>query len=200
MEPFELPNLLTADAVGNRHWLAARLNSEGVWVWHAHRGAEILIFTPVIIVLSLSRKARLLVDEGCPCSERLCQEIRWWLSTSYRLTTRDLKSWHKQKTGGGWFSFFFCFSRQVPGWKLRAGTFSAVSVCLRTCQPSTEWSVLLLQPRGVLRRDLRFTPFAWQFSVKNRRSSTSGASVLPPKKQTTRQKARLGGHQSSSKT
>lgn len=60
--------------------------------------------------------------------------------------------------------------------------------------------VLLLQPRGVPRRDLRFTPFAWQFSVKNLRSSTSGASVLSPKKQTARQRARLGGHHSSSKT
>lgn len=38
-------------------------------------------------------------------------------------------------------SFLFCFSHRVPSWKLRAETFSAVTVCLRTCQPSTEWSL-----------------------------------------------------------
>lgn len=37
--------------------------------------------------------------------------------------------------------YLIFFSSRVPGRKLRAETFSAVTVCLRTCQPSTEWSL-----------------------------------------------------------
>lgn len=39
------------------------------------------------------------------------------------------------------YFYFLFFSSRVPGRRLRAETFSAVTVCLRTCQPSTEWSL-----------------------------------------------------------
>lgn len=51
MEPFELPHLLTAEAVGNQGRGAACLSSEGAWMWNAHCVPERLILSPVITVL-----------------------------------------------------------------------------------------------------------------------------------------------------
>lgn len=136
------------------------------------------------------------------CSEHLCHEISLWLPTSCWLLSRDLKSWHRQDFGRIFFFYFFVFIFS-SGSRLKTKSWDFLGChCLFKNMSAFYWVVfvLLLKPRGVLRRDLRFTPFAWQFNVKNRRCSTSGASVLPPKKQTARQKARLGGHQSSSKT
>lgn len=65
MEPFELPHLLTAEAVGNQGQGAARLYSEGVWMWNVHRVPERLILSTVITVLFLSgRIISLTITDG----------------------------------------------------------------------------------------------------------------------------------------
>lgn len=134
MEPFELPHLL-GHWRWKRGWGSARLFSEEVRTQNAHHEPVRLILSLVITVFIPLRWAVCLTIMAA----LIMKLANCLLPTFCWLTTRDLKSRHKDV-----FFFVFCFfapPSRVPSRKRRAKTFSAATVCLRTCQPFTEWSL-----------------------------------------------------------
>lgn len=108
--------------------------------------------------------------------------FRLVLSWNYPILIYIRFTWHTNRILGEFFlSLCLFLSSGGPQLKTKSCDFLGCH-CLFKNMSAFYWVVfvLLLQPRGLLRRDLRFTPFAWQFSVKNWCSSSSGASILPP--------------------